>query len=105
MVGRARAVADGEAAADRLRHVRLRERDRVAQSPPARQVRGDGRGVGAAGAVGVRRVNPLAGDDASAATGHEDVGRPPLAQVAALDQHGARAVVEQPASRLLGVAQ
>ena len=77
------------------RDVGLGHAHRLGQRPAARQVCGDGRGVSATGAVGVLRVDPLAGEHLYAIGRDEDVRRPVRQQMPTLDQHGAGPVLQK----------
>src|SRR5437660_11653407 len=87
VVSGALAVADGQRVADGLGGVGLGGLHGLAQRLAEREVRGDRRGVGAAGPVGVRRVDVLALEDLEGLPVVEQVGPAMGQQLPALDQY------------------
>jgi len=74
MIGRALAVADGEAMANGLRHVGLGRLHRVQHRSFPCQVSGQRRGKGSACPVGMLRVDVLAFEDVEEAAVIQEIG-------------------------------
>src|SRR5581483_11096617 len=105
MVGRPVAVPDRQGVSDRLGDVVLRRFDRPAQRFPMREVGGDRRRIGAAGSVGVLRLDEFPLQYRGGFSVEEEIAAPLLQEVAPLHEDGAAAEGEDLPGGLLGLAE